>query len=148
MCDRRYLGIGHPFRCDDGVGPWIAERLAEAGLPSHVHTGDGAALLERFGAAADWVVFDATAGGGRPGSVTRIDARRAVLPRGFFRNSTHEFGLAEAVEVARRLGTLPRALLIVGIEGAEFSHGTSLTPEVSRAAEEIVREFLSAPAVA
>jgi hydrogenase maturation protease len=67
-------------------------------------------------------VLDATAG---------VLADRAWARTG--RGGTHAFGLAAAVELARALQRLPRRLVLVGVEGAEFEAGAALTPPVVRA---------------
>ena len=137
-----FIGVGHPFRRDDAVGPWMAERLALAGCRALAHTGDGADLVGRFGMANDILIADATQSGAPPGHIRLIDARAAPLPDRTFRNSTHEFGLAFAVETARALGLLPRSLWVLGIEGEDFGFGETLSPAVARAAEARVEWLL------
>lgn len=137
-----FIGVGHPFRRDDAVGPWIAKRLALAGCRALAHTGDGADLVGRFGMADDILIADATQCGAPPGHIRLIDARAAPLPDRTFRNSTHEFGLAFAVETARALGLLPRSLWVLGIEGQDFGFGETLSPAVARAAEARVEWLL------
>ena len=51
-------------------------------------------------------------------------------------------GLAEAIEMARALDSLPRQLRIIGIVGEEFSNRQGLTPAVQLAADQVVRELL------
>ena len=58
------------------------------------------------------------------------------IPRSFFHYSTHAFSVAEAIEMARALGQLPRRLVVYGIEGKNFESGISLSPEIETAAEE------------
>ena len=125
------------MRRDDGVGPRLARRLAARGLRAREWPGDGAGLIDLFGSEASLVLIDATHIGQTPGTVLRIDARDTPLPQALFCNSTHEFGLAEAVEVARRLGGLPAELVVVGIEGADFGFGEGLSAPVCRAALEV-----------
>jgi len=130
-----FIGVGHPFRRDDAVGPWLAERLAQAGCRALAHTGDGADLVGCFGMATDILIADTTQSGAPPGHIRLIDARAAPLPDRTFRNSTHELGLAFAIETARALGLLPRSLWVLGIEGQDFGFGETLSPAVARAAE-------------
>jgi hydrogenase maturation protease len=59
------------------------------------------------------------------------------MPAGSLRYSTHAFGVAEAVEMDRALGGLPRRLTIYGIEGANFAAGEELTAEVESAARHV-----------
>ncbi len=133
-----YIGVGHAMRRDDGVGPWLAEELAKRGQRAATHEGDGAALMALFEGEERVTLLDATQSGAAPGTLIRIEADREPLPASFFRNSTHEFGLAEAVETARSLGTLPPWVHVYGIEGEEFGFGEGLTPKVAEAARQLL----------
>jgi hydrogenase maturation protease len=76
--------------------------------------------------------------------VHRIDALTASLPQSFG-SSTHHFGLADTLELARSLGKLPGRLVVYGIEGGSFAAGPGLGQPVDAAADaladEIVREL-------
>ena len=71
----------------------------------------------------------------------RLDAAAAPLPATVARGSTHAFGLAETIELARTLGRLPQRLTVYGIEGGCFDAGDELSPPV-RAAVDAVRDEL------
>jgi hypothetical protein len=45
--------------------------------------------------------------------------------------SSHGLGVGQAVELARALDRLPRKLVVVGVEGADFGQGTDLTGAVA-----------------
>lgn len=134
------VGIGNPFRGDDGAGPWVAEQLSARGFRTLAHEGDGTRLIDLFSTEAAVVLVDAARSGAASGTVHRFDGM-APLPAEFFHYSTHRFGLAEAVETARALGLLPARLAVYGIEGAEFAAGTTLSPVVAAAAEALVDEI-------
>ena len=74
--------------------------------------------------------------------VRRSDAGDGPLPVDAFAGSTHDFGLAEAVELGRALGVLPERLVIIGIEGRAFAMGAAMSAEVSAAAAEVVAGIL------
>ncbi len=78
-------------------------------------------------------IVDALCSGGAPGSIQRIDASRDTLPASLKQTSTHAFGLAAAIELARALNTLPGVVVIFGIEGANFEYGETLSPTVHEA---------------
>lgn len=132
------VGVGNALRGDDGAGPWVAEQLAARGLAARVHAGDGTGLIDLFQTAPRLLVIDAMRSGGPPGEIRDLDALAAPLPAHLFHYSTHRFGLAEAVETARALGLLPRALRVIGIEGATFAPGQGLSPPVQAAAGRVV----------
>ncbi|WP_068309458.1 hydrogenase maturation protease [Aliiruegeria sabulilitoris] len=135
---RLHVGIGNPLRRDDGVGPWIAQQLNETGQRARIWQTDGAGLIDLFDTEAALVLIDATRSGAPAGTLTRFDAIATPLPRPLFHNSTHEFGLAEAVELARRLGRLPARLEVIGIEGVDFTPGKGLSEAVRETAARLV----------
>jgi len=139
------IGIGNEFRGDDAVGLHVARRVAALGLPGVItrqESGEGAALIELFSSADRVYIADAVQPGGRSGWIYRMDANQGALPGGFFGCSTHAFSVAEAVEMARALGQLPRKLILYGVEGGQFDHGASLSREVERAAGEVVSRIV------
>jgi hydrogenase maturation protease len=137
------IGVGNRWRRDDGVGPWVVDRLRERGLSAIEHSGEGAGLIEAWSAGRHVIVVDATASGAAAGSLYRLDAITAELPRHFFRYSSHLFGLAEAITTARTLGRLPERLIVHGIEGGDFGFGDHLSPEVEAAAAVVVERIVA-----
>jgi hydrogenase maturation protease len=139
------IGIGNEYRGDDAAGLVVARRLKERLGESFTvleQRGDGAALMEAWRGAETVVVIDAVMSGAAPGTIRRFDAIAQPFPKGAFRRSTHAFGVAEAVELARALGELPKTLVVYGVEGKNFAAGVGLSPEVERAVGEVVRRAL------
>ena len=132
------IGVGNTYRRDDGVGPWVAARLRDRGFPTVEASGEGAGLIDLWSAADTVIVIDAMRSAGATGSIRRFDARDAEIPAGLFAYSSHLFGLAEAISMARELDRLPRRLLVYGIEGEDFGAGEDLSPPVRIAAEKLV----------
>ena len=87
------------------------------------------------------VVVDAARSGAAPGTVRRFDARSQPLPVRSLRSSTHAFGVADAIELARSLGRLPERVEVYAIEGASFVAGDSLSPSVERAVAALADEL-------
>jgi hydrogenase maturation protease len=138
------IGIGHPDRGDDAVGRIVAARLA-ARAPASVtvleHDGETAGLLEWLGSADTAILVDAAMSGEAVGTVQRFDVGPTPLPAGCF-VSTHGMGLAEAVELARVLGRMPRRCIVYAIEARAFDHGAPLSPPVAVAVDEVVARVL------
>jgi hydrogenase maturation protease len=84
------------------------------------------------------IVVDAVASGAPAGTVHRLDPVGDPLPAEFARGSTHAFGLAETIELARTLDRLPPRITVYGIEGTDFRAGDELSAPV-RAAVDAVR---------
>jgi hydrogenase maturation protease len=144
------LAIGNPDRGDDGFGPAVAQRL-----PGPVHptvrilerSGDALALIEDWEGIPSVIVIDAMAPISEPGQVHRFDLTDSPLPIGFAPSSSHAFGVAETVELARSLGRLPRYLVAYLVEGEQFGTGAPLSLAVAQAvgdvAEHVVNEVLT-----
>ncbi len=139
------VGVGNEYRQDDGVGPAVIGELRPRvpdGVDVCVHQGDGVTLTELWNGYDRVIVVDAAASGAEPGTVHRLEAHRRPVPRTLFRYSTHDFGLAEAVELARALDTMPDELIIYGVEGERFGHGRGLSPRVQAAVNEVIAQIL------
>lgn len=148
MAHTLLIGIGNDMRGDDGAGLLVA-RLAQACAPPHLtivqQSGEGSALVEAWRGYDDVIVVDAATSGATPGTIHSFDAGDAPLPACFASNlSSHAFGLAGAVELARRLDCLPARLVVYGIEAHSFQHGAPLSPAVQTAARSLARR-LTAP---
>jgi hydrogenase maturation protease len=139
------IGLGNQYRRDDAVGLVVARRLKEA-APEHVgvleESGEATALMESWKDADAVILIDALDSGARPGTLHRLDAHTQPIPTSFFHYSTHALGVAEAIELARALGGLPPRLIAYGVEGKTFEAGSGLSPEVEKAAQEVVERVL------
>lgn len=141
---RVIVGVGNEFRQDDGAGIAVARRLKLLGMPSVrvvEQGGEGTELLDLFQETESVIIIDATSSGADPGTVHRFDLYAVTLPHGLARSSSHSFGVAEAIDMARALGRLPENCLVYGIEGKSFGYGTELSPEVTSAVEQVSREL-------
>jgi hydrogenase maturation protease len=138
------LGIGNPSRGDDAVGHLVS-CLLRPRLPSSIrvieHGGEATALLAVLEGATDAWLIDAAQSDAAPGTIHRIDCEGAVVSHRAV--SSHGFGIAEAIELARALGTLPRRCIVYAIEAADFTAGAPLSPPVTRAAREVAARILA-----
>jgi hydrogenase maturation protease len=139
------VGIGNSDRGDDGVGPLVAQRLVEcipADLARHVtileRGGDALALIDDWAGRDAVILVDAAAPVSAPGRIHRFDLLEEVLPIEISLSSTHAFGVADAVGLARTLGLLPNQLVVYAIEGADFDLGSAVSGRVFAAAADVV----------
>ncbi|HET6816476.1 MAG TPA: hydrogenase maturation protease [Mycobacteriales bacterium] len=133
------VGVGHPDRGDDAVGPLVADAVRRTGGDVDVTT--VMAPLQLLDAWADRevvVVVDAVRSGRSAGAVTVVRTD-APLPVPTGATGSHGFGVAEAVELARAVDRLPPRLTVVGIEAATFDTGGGMSRPVRRAVEEAAR---------
>lgn len=117
------IGIGNPDRADDGVG-WQVARTLEGVTDTALSHGDPAHLLDLWEGRDAVILVDAVVTGGRPGSLTVLDLTDHDPPAGVG-SSTHDLGPGMAVALGRALGRLPHTLLLVGVEAADFTPGSS-----------------------
>ena len=135
------IGIGNRYRSDDALGPLVADRMAAKGLAAIEHGGDGPGLIEAWAGAETVILVDAMKSVAPAGTIRRIAAHEEPVPAGLFHYSTHQLGLAEAVEMARTLGRLPPRLILYGVEGTAFGFGEALTPDVAAALDTVCRHI-------
>ncbi|MFH1157730.1 MAG: hydrogenase maturation protease [Pseudomonadota bacterium] len=135
------IGIGNRDRGDDAVGCIIAERL-KVRFETMEHDGEPASLMEAWDGRGSVILVDAVSSGEKPGTLFYFDLQKQKLPEVFGHSSTHAFGVAEAVELARVLGRLPPHVLFFGVEGKNFSVGEDMSEEVSAVLEDIQRRII------
>jgi len=132
------LCLGNPHCGDDGAGRLVA-RLLRDRLPSSVrieqHAGTALALVERLHGADAVLLVDAALTGAAPGTIHVFDCVAEDIPAARPGASSHGLGVAEAIALARVLGTLPRVCRLYAIEGETFAPGAALSPAVRTAAE-------------
>ena len=145
------IGVGSRDRGDDAAG-LLAARFLRHRLPAGVDVTYGSpdpvsliALWE--GADRVWLI-DAVVSGAAPGTVHRVDAVTERLPARPPCRSTHALGLADAVELARAVGRLPRRLTVFGVEAAAFPLGGWPTAEVRTGARLAARAVAAEVATA
>lgn len=138
----RIVGCGNPERGDDAAGVLVARRLRELGANAFEHSGEGLALMESWLGCDSVILIDAVITGAPPGTITAWNGNLAPLRGATQGCTTHAFGVAEAVEMARILDRLPRRLLIYGIEGRKFELGSAPSPEVAQAVERLVLQLV------
>ena len=137
------IGVGNAYSGDDAAGLAAARRLRGVASDRAViltETGDPARLIEAWKGANTAIIIDAMHSGTKPGTIRRFDARAEQIPRDLLRYSTHRFGVADAIELARALNELPH-VIIYGIEGRHLQAGAGLSVEVERAVGQVV-EFV------
>lgn len=133
------IGVGNDFAGDDAAGRLVARALDGA---------DGFDVAETHGAAADIVtlmegrsrvlIVDACRSGAASGTLHRLDAVAGDLP-GWLRSvSSHGIGVAEAVSLARILGSLPETVEVWAIEGSAFCTGDPVTDAVQAQVDSVV----------
>lgn len=140
------IGVGSPFG-DDRLGWVVVEALqhstvlAAAGgerISFLIMDRPGALLLTHWHDADCVIVVDAVRSGAPPGTRHRLEPGEWAVTESV---SSHGFGLASALELARALDDLPPHLVLHGIEIDPSNAGFSLSEPVRRALSGLVREI-------
>jgi hydrogenase maturation protease len=140
------LGVGNADRGDDAAGPAVARNLRSLlppGIQIIEHGGEATALIGQMDGAERVFMIDACISGARPGTIHRFDVSATPVPAVALGLSSHGFGVAAAVELARALGQLPRQCIIYAIEAASFEIGAPLSPMVAAGVIEVAGRVLA-----
>ncbi|HUN39613.1 MAG TPA: hydrogenase maturation protease [Acetobacteraceae bacterium] len=132
------LCLGNPDCGDDGAGRLLARSLRGRIPPCvRIEERPGAAveLLERLHGLDAVFLVDAALTGAAPGTIHVFDCVAEKIPAVKPGASSHGLGVAEALALARVLGTLPRVCRLYAIEGENFALGAALSPAVRTAVE-------------
>lgn len=124
------IGVGNPYRRDDGVGLAV---LAALGYGIEA-TGEALELLGLMRDNDRVVLVDAMSVGAPAGTVSVLHCRDGrwdhPLPPSA---STHGLGVGDALGLALALGWAPVDLHVIGIETADRGYGEGLSPAVGAA---------------
>ena len=140
------IGVGNPYRRDDGIGPAVIERLRRRHLPGvnlAECDGEPTRLLDLWAGAEMAIVVDAVrTASPHPGTIHRRSLRHPSTPR-MRGGGTHAVDLGDAVALAAALDLLPRTLLLYAVEAGDTTPGEGLTPPVQAALDELVDELVA-----
>jgi hydrogenase maturation protease len=127
---RLLIGLGNPFRSDDAAGLEVARRVRT--VETHQRMTGSYELIDMWEDADEVIIVDATRSGVPAGTVRQFHPLLEPLPNRTFA-STHAIGVAETIEMARRLERLPTQMVVYGIEARDVTAGTTMSPPVEEA---------------
>ncbi|SDK18131.1 hydrogenase maturation protease [Microbulbifer yueqingensis] len=139
------ISLGSRFRGDDGVGPYVLDRLRGrfAGrVPLVENGGDMPRLLQDWSGRWVCLVDAVIAEGHAVGDIIRLDGLVEAVAPSPCTTSSHGLNLAEALEMGKVVGALPARLEIFAVCGADFTTGTALSRAVKSAAASVEMEIL------
>ncbi len=136
----RVIALGNPMACDDGAAMEAARRLpTREGVEVVLAGRPGAGLLDLLDPDVPTVLVDVVRLGATSGTIVELSladlASASIDGRPI---SSHGFGAAQALELAEALARpLPRGIFL-GFGGRELGPGTTLSPEVALALDDLV----------
>jgi len=137
------VGIHGNHHHDDNVGTEVIHRLLDCCPPQiDAFELDGGYLqIESTMKDHDIVILvDVSCTGGAPGNIYWMDSHESPGYADWFPHyATHVSGISESFNLARATGEQPSRLMLIGIEGKDFSEGDGLSTEVEDAVEEVLQ---------
>ncbi|MDZ4856866.1 MAG: hydrogenase maturation protease [Nitrospirota bacterium] len=137
------IGVGNAWRGDDAVGLQAARRLRVSLGPSVEvidAEGDGLAILDLMEGIDHVILIDAVKGGGQPGTTVRLDLSVGSRWGTVVPCSTHAMGIADAIDLARALGRLPKQIILYGIEIESVESGAPISDAVREGLDIVVEQ--------
>lgn len=132
------LGVGNTILTDEGVGPWVVDRLKTLNPDvDGVEWMDAGTLSFSISASVEdaeyLIVVDATQLKSPPGTVKVFVDEEFDRMLGGHGRSIHEVGLMDLMNMARLTERLPPRRALVGIQPGIIDWGTEPSPAVEAA---------------
>jgi len=129
------VGIGNPLRCDDGVGPYVADCIEAKGIKhvkvwvtQQLHIEDVEPMLEFKRV----ILVDASTDG------PPLDFRRVESLKGQLLSSSHHLSAETLVNLAHSIYHRDLSMQLCSIRGNSFEVGNRISSDVLACAQEAV----------
>lgn len=129
------LGIGNTILTDEAAGVRAVEALEQGWtLPENVQAIDGGTsgmeMIEDLSNLDFLIVLDVVKTGAAPGTVVKIAGDEIPV---FFRKklSPHQIALPDVLASLELLGTMPKEVVVLGVELISLELGMEMTPTVA-----------------
>lgn len=140
------LGVGNPLRRDDGIGPKIIHLMEENKITYNLPPctdfldggTDGLGLIEYLKEYKKVIIIDAVEMKLEPGEIRVFTPEEAVININSDSLSTHGFGIAELIKLAKELDINPE-LIIVGVQPGDVGYGEELSKIVNHKINNIIK---------
>jgi len=141
------IGVGNVHRGDDGVGILVV-RLVRESVHGQLRTleipGEPLGMLDAWCEADQVFIVDAIQSSDSTlGQVHRWDVHEAAVPAREYRHSSHALSVAQVIELARSLGTLPPSAVVYGVRAGSFVPGEAPSPAVMAGAQEATDRIIA-----
>ena len=142
------VGIGNPYRRDDGIGPALAagiRGLCPPGVTVTVSDGEPSRLLDAWSGMPLAVVVDAVLRDAPvPGRIHRtVWGTTSAAGMQHAAASTHGLGIPDAIRLAEALDRAPQRLVVFAVEAADIGLGAGLSAPVAACLPELTRAVLT-----
>lgn len=139
------IGIGNPFRSDDGCGLTIAKILQEhlqGDADCLTCSGDPMSLMELWKGRETVFLIDAVLSKTKQvGYIHHFHPSVETIPGIFTNTSTHLLDVIQIIELAKALDKIPTDLYLFGIETKEHAMQEGISPELEKKLPEITEQI-------
>jgi hydrogenase maturation protease len=138
------VGVGNPYRHDDAAG-WAAIDILQhkhiEGITLQKIRAEALELIDLFGLYPTIYLIDAFQREHTTDSFARIDALQTSLLQQN-NTSSHGFGVAHTIELARQMNMLPQKLIIYAVAAQDFSIGQQISDDILQNVEKAVFQLM------
>ncbi|MEI6733337.1 MAG: HyaD/HybD family hydrogenase maturation endopeptidase [Comamonadaceae bacterium] len=136
------LGIGNTILTDEAAGVRAVEMLErDYRMPDNVMIIDGGTsgmeMIEDLSSLDLLIVLDVVKTGAEPGTVVKISGKEIPV---FFRRklSPHQIGLPDVLASLELLDTMPKEIIVLGVEPISLALGMDMTSTIAAKVPELV----------
>jgi len=126
-----FLGLGNILLKDEGIGVHIIQELEKCSLPENCELIDGGTAgldcLPPINEIEKLVIIDAIKGHKAPGTIYSLRPEHLIEDSSCEALSLHQVGIIELLSMAKKAGSLPGEVIIIGVEPKEIGWGLELT---------------------
>lgn len=137
------LGLGNILFKDEGIGVHIVKELEKKALADDIELIDGGTaslgVLTSLRNIDKVVIIDALKLGKEPGTVYRIDKQNIESRLETVNLSLHQISLLEALAIAKKLNTLPKEIVLIGVEPSQIDWGLEVTDTIKERIPKIIK---------
>ena len=138
------IGIGNMYRGDDAIGLLAADELINSGINVIKASGDATELMETWEGYDKAILIDACPYMEQTGKIHRVNINEDEnILMDSIRTSSHNFGITEAIEFSKLLGSLPEEVIIYAIEGERFEQGDEISDQVRSAITAVTEQIIN-----
>ncbi len=151
MPDIVVIGCGNPNRSDDGVGPYVAARMRDFGIPENTRVFDGGtdgmSVMYSARGATHLVIVDARVPEGNAGAIYEVPGEILEAPPKQSLN-LHDFRWDNALYAGKKIygEDFPKTVSVLLIEAACLDLGLEISDVVTQAANKVeqrIRDMIS-----
>lgn len=143
----KIIAVGNSFFGDDGIGEAVLHALRDIpemkDIPLIDAATDAIGLIDHFTNTDHVILIDAAQMGANPGTVKVMNEAKARLAIQQDHISLHGISIADTIELARKIDSLPKKITIIGVEPEQLIINTGLSKYVQKAVPIVISNILT-----